>query len=125
MTYSPDFRSICIARARSLYIPRVTLNLSVALSLYLNSDNFTGDPVPLRISGIDKPRIWIDDIDHPDCPVCSNVLLLRSVYTPIGRSNINGWKTCWECLSCGYERYSLKSIQDRLNTLYSKPRHRS
>jgi len=106
-------RNNIIANARKKYIPDITMNISKALELYLLSDDTDNvDQIPLIISKKTKPKNIADLIGRPDCPGCGELMMLRIINTPKGKQNLKGWKTCWECLGCGHEEYSLKSIED-------------
>lgn len=107
-------RESIIAKARALYMPSYTNSISIALSLYLKNNASEHEKIPLLISSAKVPKSWIDQIGRPACPDCARPLLLRAIYEPKGVNNIHGYQTCWECLNCGHESYSLKSISDRL-----------
>ena len=40
------------------------------------------------------------------CPECSTRVFLRHVNKPLGPLNVFGFRSCWECPSCGWEKYS-------------------
>ena len=105
-------RNIVLSRARKKYIPSHTMNISTALKLYLENNATKNEQVPLLISKKDKPKNWIDNTGRPSCPKCASDLFLRPIMTPRGPSNKLGWASCWECLNCGHEDYSRKSIFD-------------
>ena len=86
-----DIRNNVIAKARSLYIPSVTKNISVALELFLKNDATTDEQVPLRISRKNRPSNWVDDIGRPNCPKCNRELLF----------NIS--KSLWQCDLCDFK----------------------
>lgn len=114
-------RNIIIAKARNKYIPSYTKNISKALVLYLTNDASKKEQIPLRISTKNKPKNWIDKSGRPQCPNCNFTLGLRVVSTPKDpKLNKFGWNSCWECLNCGYEKYSKKTIQDWSEELKKK-----
>ena len=117
MTDDSSLRESAILKAREKYIPGSTMNISVAFQLYLANDTAPADRVLLRISSKSRPSNWVDKLGRPPCPACEKPLMLRAVTTPQGKSNKMGYQTCWECTGCGYERYSLKSISDRLREI--------
>ena len=84
-------RNNIIAKARSLYIPGVTNNISVALELFLKNNTTEDEKVPLVISRKNKPTNWVDDIGRPKCPKCS-----------IGLS-LNIAKGLWQCDLCSFK----------------------
>lgn len=103
-------RNSIIMEARKKYIPSHTTNISKALELYLKND--TKEQIPLVITKKTKPKNIADLIGRPICPECRQEMMLRIINTPQGKANLKGWKTCWECISCGYEKYSLKSLNN-------------
>ncbi len=112
-----SFRESILFKARERYMPHRTNNITVALELYLKHIATEDEQVPVFISSKTRPRNWVDKLDRPNCPSCGRSLLLRAVTTPKGRANREGYQTCWECLDCGFEKYSLKSIADRLRSI--------
>jgi uncharacterized protein (UPF0212 family) len=84
-------RNNIIAKAKLLYIPRVTNNISVALELFLKNNAATDEQVPLVISRKTKPANWVDDMGRPECPKCKIGLTL----------NVN--KNLWQCDLCDLE----------------------
>lgn len=88
-------RNNIIAKARSLYIPNVTKNISVALELFLRNDANVDEQVPLVVSRKTKPANWVDDMGRPKCPRCKIGLTL----------NIN--KNLWQCDLCR-DKYEIK-----------------
>jgi ribosomal protein L37AE/L43A len=82
-------RNTIIAKARSLYIPMVTTNISVALELFLKNDATADEQIPLRISRKTRPKNWVDKIGRPVCLKCDREMLLN-----ITNGN-------WQCDMCG------------------------
>ncbi len=110
-----QIRNQIVAKARKKYIPSHTMNISKALGLYLK--NGTKEQIPLTITKKTKPKNIADLIGRPECPECKQEMMLRIINTPQGKANLKGWKTCWECLKCGHEQYSTKSIQRWLDEI--------
>jgi len=106
------FRNSTISKARAKYIPSRTMNISEALDLYLRNDAKGDEQIPLKITGKTRPKNIADLIGRPECPSCGKKMMLRTINVLQGKQNQKGWKTCWECLNCGYEKYSLKTIED-------------
>lgn len=48
------------------------------------------------------------------CPLCNRVLNLRPITEPVGRLNVQGYKSHWYCLTedCIYEEYSKIPYKD-------------
>lgn len=105
-------RTNIIAKARKKYVPSHTKNISEALELYIKHDAREKELIPLIVSRKTKPKNIADLIGRPNCPKCNREMMLRIINTPKGKANLKGWKTCWECINCGYEEYSKKTIQD-------------
>ena len=101
-------RAKILAKARKKYIPSHTRNITKALELYLKADAKKNEQIPLTITRKTKPKNWVDIIGRPNCPDCGTELGLRLIGTPKGKQNVKGYKFCWECRQCGYERYGTK-----------------
>lgn len=106
-------RNRIIGEARRKYIPAETRNISTAVRLYLDHLQRTkGTPankLPAgQITRKTKPKNWVDKMGRPKCPKCRTKLGLRLVTTPKGKSNLKGYKFCWECERCGYEKYMVR-----------------
>jgi predicted RNA-binding Zn-ribbon protein involved in translation (DUF1610 family) len=84
-----DIRNSVIAKARSLYIPKITRNISVALELFLKNDANTSERIPPTISRKTRPKNWVDKIGRPTCLKCDMKMLLNIT---------NGH---WQCEMCG------------------------
>jgi len=50
----------------------------------------------------------------PLCPSCSSKLALKSIRTPEGIGNVNGYKSHFICDSCLHEEYSILSVESQL-----------
>jgi len=105
-----QMRNTIIDKARKKYIPSKTMNISEAFELWLK-DN-PSETISLTITKETKPKNEADLIGRPNCSKCSHEMMLRIINEPQGKANLKGWKTCWECLYCGYEEYSVKTIQE-------------
>lgn len=84
-----QIRNNTISKARSLYIPSVTTNISVALELFLKNNATEDEKVPLVISRENRPANWVDKIGRPKCLKCDRDMLL------------NITKGLWQCEICG------------------------
>lgn len=85
-------RNNIIAKARALYIPMATNNISIALEMFLKNDATIDEKVPLVISRKNRPASWVDKMGRPKCPKCDRDLTL----------NIS--KGLWQCNLCGLKR---------------------
>lgn len=105
-------RKFILSKARKKYISSQTRNITEALKLYLKNDANEDEQISLIITKKTKPKNWIDRLGRPKCPDCGFDLGLRIINKPQGHGNLYGWKTCWECIKCGYEEYSKKTIDN-------------
>ena len=112
-----QIRNNIIARARKKYIPSHTKNISEALELYLKNST---EQIPQTITNKTKPKNIADLIGRPNCPECKQEMMLRIINTSQGKANLKGWKTCWECINCGHEQYSTKTIQELIKETKNK-----
>lgn len=85
-------RKTIISKARSLYIPMVTDNISVALKLFLKNDATVDEQIPIVISRKSRPANWVDRMGRPTCPKCNIGLTLNMV------------KNIWQCDLCMFEK---------------------
>lgn len=107
-------RSFILSKARKKYIPSQTKSITNALELYLRDDVKKDEQISLTITKKTKPRNIADLIGRPNCPNCKQEMMFRIINTPQGNQNLRGWRTCWECVNCGYEKYSRRTIQEWL-----------
>jgi hypothetical protein len=110
-------RDKIIVWIRKKYIPSKTKNISIAIQLFVKDveNNVIKDKniaIPCIITRGTKPKNWIDKGNRPRCPKCSAEMGLRPIMMPKGKNNVKGYRSCWECLNCGYEQYSEKTILD-------------
>jgi hypothetical protein len=85
-------RKNIIAKARLLYIPKITNNISIALELFLKNDATIDEKVPIVISRKTRPASWVDEMGRPKCPKCNIGLTLNT---------LDG---LWQCDYCGLKR---------------------
>lgn len=107
-------RSFILSKARKKYMPSQTKSITKALELYLRDDVEKDEQIPLIITKKTRPKNIVDLIGRPKCPECGVDMGLRIINEPKSRTNIHGWKTCWECPVCGHEKYSRRTIQEWL-----------
>lgn len=113
-------RTKTIAKARRIFIPHLTKNITIAFELYQEvlaeqeRDHFL-----TTITGGRALMTWMDQYERPSCPSCKEPLYLRVINIPRRVQNRRGWKTCWECLgpNCTYEEYSKKSVGEWMKRL--------
>ena len=113
-------RTKAIVKARKIFIPHFTKNITVAFELYQEvlaeqeRDRFLTTVTGGRVS-----MTWLDQYERPNCPSCEEPLYLRIINIPKGKQNRRGWKTCWECLgpNCTHEEYSKKSVNEWVKRL--------
>jgi hypothetical protein len=116
-------RLAAVARARKIFTPHITKNISIAFDLY---QEILAEQERKRfltsISGGRVPPSWIDRYERPRCPECQESLYLRIVREPKGKGNQKGWRTCWECVApnCFFEEYSKKTVEEWMKELRRK-----
>lgn len=112
-----------IARARKIFIPHITKNISIAFELY---QEVLAEQNRVRflttVTGGKVPKTWLDQYERPKCPECGNDLYLQVINVPEGPSNVYGYKTCWVCIRgiCLYEEFSTKTVNDWVSELKKK-----
>lgn len=112
-----------IIRARKIFIPHLTKNITIAFELY---QEVLAEQKRMRFltvaTGGRLPPSQLDQYERPLCPQCKEPLYLRVINEPKGRGNRKGWKTCWICMKpqCIYERFSKRSLNDWMRKLKKK-----
>lgn len=112
-----------LSRARKIFIPMLTKNISIAFELYQEVLAETERDLFLTAAtGGRAPMTWLDQFERPVCPECGEPLYLRIIKEPKGPKNQKGWVTCWGCLgpSCFYEGYSKKNVAEWVRELRKK-----
>jgi hypothetical protein len=101
-------RKEIIQKARSKYIPSVTMNITEALRLYLKND--TEEQIPLFITQDQSVRGFKEAIKkiRPRCEECDGELKMRRDVMDIYG---NKYLTAWFC-DCGRIEYSDKTIEE-------------
>ena len=102
------------AKARKIFIPHITKNISVAFALY--QDVLADEKMAAFIStaaGGNRPLTPLDDFERPRCDECNCELRLK-----INATDEEGTKhpTSWVC-ECGMEYYSGKTVKEWLEVL--------
>lgn len=104
-----------VAKARKIFIPHVTKNISIAFELY--QEVLAQEKMEVFIStkqGGNKPMTPFDDVVRPRCEDCDTELRLK---TNIVDADGKKYPTSWVCTECGREEYSNKSTQEWLEEL--------
>jgi DNA-directed RNA polymerase subunit RPC12/RpoP len=83
-------RNTIIAKAMAIYIPKVTMNISIALELFLKNNATIDEQIPLIISRKTRPANWVDKIGRPKCLRCDRDMML------------NTSKGLWRCDLCEF-----------------------
>lgn len=110
---------MAIARARKIFIPHVTKNITIAFELY---QEVLAEQDRKRLLNYEKNKDYgiFAKLKRPRCPDCDLDMGLRLIDTPKGKANKNGWKSCWICEKCLYEEYSYNTLQEWLEILPPK-----
>jgi len=100
-------RTMEIAKARKIFIPHITNNISVAFDLY--QEVLAEEKMEVFVSTMTaghRPMSPMDDYERPRCPECNTELRLKIfAKDPDGRE----WPTSWICTNCLAEFYSEKT----------------
>jgi len=114
-------RAQAIIRARRIFIPHLTKNISIAFEIY--QEMLAETERKLRL---DEERAKdygiLSEKQRPICPKCGKELFLRLIGTPQGAGNIHGYRSAWVCSEgdCIYEDFSKNTLQDWLEQLPQK-----
>jgi len=104
-----------VVKARRIFIPHITPNITTAFELY--QAIFAKEEMKVFIStreGGNKSMSPLDDLLRPHCEECDAELGLRiNAIDTDGRVHA----TSWVCEKCGREEYSDKSVQDWMEVL--------
>jgi hypothetical protein len=104
-----------ISKARKIFIPHITDNISIAFELYqeILAEEEMQVSIPTSVGG-NKSLSPIDDYERPKCPECQTELGLK-----INAIDIDGkvWPTAWACPSCLAEYYSEKTVNQWMEEL--------
>jgi len=106
-------RNLAVARAREIFIPHFTKNITLAFEMY-QSVLATKDR-PLKITTAtagSRPRTFMDEFNRLKCPNCDKDMAIRPVLEPPGPGNPEGYQTCWQCRNCDYCNFSTKTLLD-------------
>jgi len=117
-----------VVKARKIFIPHITKNISIAFGLYQEILAEQKRDIFLNtISGGQRSKTFIDRYKRPKCPKCGKELGLRILDELTEKENPKGWRTCWVCpdsfiedAECFYEEYSRKSVNDWMQELALK-----
>lgn len=100
-----------LARARHIFVPHFTQNITLAFTLY--QELLAEHHRPLRqntLSAGHQPPSIIDELGRLDCFKCDTPMSLRILS--------NGkFKTQWECPRCNYKRRSKRTLNDWIDYL--------
>jgi len=114
-------RAEAIVRARKIFIPHFTKNISIAFEIYnkmLAEQEYKQKLTNERL----RDYNILAELQRPLCPECGKELGLRVINIPRSTQNRNGYRSCWVCEgeTCIHEEYSIKTLQDWLETLDKK-----
>ena len=114
-------RASSILRARKIFVPHITKNISIAFEIYqeLLAENKRQLELQATRSRDFGPLMGLI---RPSCPDCGAELGLRLIGCPKGRKNMHGWRSSWVCPNdeCCYEEFSKKDLQGWVDTLEKK-----
>jgi hypothetical protein len=104
-----------VAKARKIFIPSITNNISVAFDLY--QEVLAEEKRDVFIStaiGGNEPQTPMHDFERPKCPDDDKALYLKVMALD---KNGKMWNTAWYCKTCGSEFYSDKTTGDWVKEL--------
>ena len=99
-------------------------NITLAYKIY--RDIFEEKDLPEIISYSNEhgklEHLLLSPYVRPKCPKCGSRLNLRHICAKKGPSNINGYRSCWECMAedCYYEEHSTRTVVKQLKQLKRK-----
>jgi len=108
-------RHQAIVRAKKIYMPHFTKNLTLAFKMYQKV--LAEHDRAIFIDKMSKRRSLVDGYIRPRCPQCDTDLMLFLINISKGRRNRHGYKTVWQCPVCDHEEYSTKTVDDWLQEL--------
>lgn len=104
-----------VAKARRIFIPNITNNITVAFELYQEIlAEERRDVFVSTITGGREAQTEMHDYDRPVCPE-DNIPLYLKVMAVDRDGKI--WSTSWYCKKCGIEFYSDKTTDDWIKEL--------
>jgi len=103
-----------LIKARNIFIPHVTKNITIAWDLYqemLAEEKMA----PRLMSDIDgrQPRTILDDLGRLSCLKCDSEMSLREI-------DKGKYRSQWECLKCGAVRKSKKTVEQWIQKLMKR-----
>jgi len=51
------------------------------------------------------------------CPECGKEVVVQPINIPIGKNNVNGWRSVVRCIECTYESYSVMQAGKRVTRI--------
>jgi hypothetical protein len=104
-----------ITKARKIFVPHITKNISIAFELYqgILADEKRDVFISTAIGG-NEPQTPMHDYERPRCPEDDKALYLK-IMVPDKNGKI--WNTAWYCKECGSEFYSDKEAEDWIREL--------
>lgn len=116
-----------VVRAKEIFIPHLTKNISIAFELY--QEVLAERERKLQLAE-ERQKYYsvLSEYKRPECPKCGTPLFLRLIGEPKGPKNVHGYRTCWICTDgpkdCVYEKYSGKTLREWMRELEKKPEER-
>ncbi len=104
-----------VAKARKIFIPNLTNNITEAFRLY--QEVLAEEEMEVSISsavGGNRPQTPFDDLIRPKCEECGVDMMLM---VKVGDMDGKVWNTAWHCNKCLTDVYSDKTIDDWMREL--------
>ena len=97
------------AKARKIFIPHITKNITVAFDLY--QEVLAKEQMAVTISKINTP---FGNIERPLCDVCDSEMQINTRPQTVGDKI---YPTSWICPKCKIQEYSEKTPQEWIEEL--------
>jgi RNase P subunit RPR2 len=104
-----------VAKARKIFIPHITKNISIAFELY--QEIFAEEKLDVFVSTTTAGNQTISPLDEykrPVCDECNSELWLK--VAPVTRDGVT-YPTTWVCKECGIEYHTEKTAQEWMEEL--------
>lgn len=92
-----------VAKARKIFIPHITKNITIAFQLY--QEIFAEEQMAVTIGKINTP---FGDIERPRCDECDTEMQLNPMPKQIGDKI---YPSTWICPKCKIEEYTEKTVE--------------
>jgi len=104
-----------VAKARKIFIPHITKNISIAFELY--QEIFAEEKLDVFVSTATAGNHTMSKFDEYERPVCDECSAeLRLSVAPVTRDGVT-YPTTWVCPECGMEYLTKNTAQEWMEAL--------